>query len=751
MIEPVEALQCEAEPIRIPGAIQPHGVLIGLDPRTLKITQVSANSSALFGVDASDVLNRPLEALIGRPGGDTLLKALSLNRLLDTEPLFAEVNGGTFDVRAHRHDDVTIVEFERQASSVRGGATTDARLRSALSRMQRPESMRDICSITVEEIRRLTGFDRVLLYQFDEEGHGDVIEEARAEDVDAYLGHHFPASDIPRQARELYLLNWLRLIPNASYVPVPLIPERRPNGAPLDLSFSTLRSVSPVHLEYLRNMGVEASMSVSLVRDGKLWGLIACHHRAAHHVSFAARAACEVIGRVASLQIAAIEEIESRTFRDSRAGIEAKLVDAMRNTQEEPTLALLQRGDALLALVDASGAAVCSSAGVHTVGVTPSSAELAALLAWIAREGCGSALHTDRLSERHPPAAAYSDVASGLLAVALPGVETSYVLWFRSELVRTVSWAGNPIKATQAGEGREAFRPRTSFETWQEVLRGRSRDWRHEEVDAVEDLRRRAIEVDLGRQIARAEQAVRHRDETVAILSHDLKTPLQVIHLASGALRREGSARMRALTIDRVERAVQRMNTLIHDLLDLAKIEAGRVELTRKPCLASSLLLDTFTILSPLADAKDIRLDRAGEARVHADGDRLFQVLSNLVGNAVKFTPAGGAVTVQVEDVAGDAVRFAITDNGPGIAAFELGHIFDRYWHARRGRGAGTGLGLYIAKGIIEAHGGRLWVESVLGAGSTFYFTLPRSAEDVMTQPDGSPSAPDSQGGGRQS
>ncbi len=420
MIATATALSCDAEPIHVPGAIQPHGVLVAMHPQTLKISQVSANSTNLFGAAPSQVLGKTLLTLLGG-SGDRLLTALATNKLSNGEPLFAEIDGRAFDVRAHRHQGVAIVEFERQAAPGQLAATTDAMLRSALSRLQRPEGLGDVCSVMVEEVRKLTGFDRVLLYQFDEEGHGDVIEEDRADDVEAYWGHRFPATDIPRQARELYVLNWLRLIPDATYTPVPLVPELRPDeGLPLDLSFSTLRSVSPIHLQYLQNMGVRASMSVSLVRNGKLWGLIACHHRFARHVNFATRAACEVIGRVASLQIAALEEIESRVFRRARSSVEAKLVNAMHNTQEEPALALLQRGDALLTLVDASGAAVCTSAGIRTVGATPSAIQIDALLLWIAKEGCASTLHTDRLSERHPPAADYASLASGLLALSLP-------------------------------------------------------------------------------------------------------------------------------------------------------------------------------------------------------------------------------------------------------------------------------------------------------------------------------------------
>ena len=727
---PSVARACDVEPIHIPGAIQPHGVLVALDTKRQEILQVSANCAQFFDVSPADVLGRPLVALAGTTA-DELLVALRKARDTVGEPLLAEVNGRLFDVHAHCHQGVGFLEFEPHD---RAASASDAALRGALARLQRPTSVSEVCAIAVDEIRNLTGFDRVLLYRFDVDGHGDVLEEARAQDVDAYRGLRFPASDIPRQARAIYLLNWLRLIPDATYTPVPLVPELRPDtGASLDLSFSTLRSVSPVHLEYLQNMGVRASMSVSLVRGEALWGLIACHHRAARHVSFAARAACEVIGRMVSLQIAALEELEGRTLRSALEGVEAKLVDVMRGAQEDQVAALLKRGDALLALVGASGAAVCTETGIRTVGATPSQGEVAALVGWLSKEGLSGILHTDALSERHLPAAAYADLASGLLALALPGVALSYVLWFRPEVVRTVKWAGDPTKTVEVSDGGARYHPRHSFEAWKEVVRARARPWRLAEIEAAEDLRRRAIELDLTRQIARAEEAVRHRDEMVAVLSHDLKNPLNVVLLSAEVLRTHVVGDTRAeSTLRLVRRAVDRMNSLVLNLLDLSKIEAGRFELSPPHAYAAShLISDAFVILAPLAESKGVHLTSSVDGDwVNVDAERVFQVLSNLVGNAIKFTPAGGAVTVTVEREK-EAVRFAVRDTGPGIAAVELAHVFDRYWQARRGRSAGAGLGLYIAKGIVEAHGGHIWAESSVGAGATFYFTLPRGAPEV--------------------
>lgn len=720
---PAVVIDCDVEPIHIPGTIQPHGVLLVLHLSDFKVLQVSANTVGLLGVEPTAVLGRPLEALLGA-AASKVIENLARARSSSGEPFQVQVNGNSLDARAHLHQGLAIVELEPAASD---GPTIDVALRRALASLQRENTVSELCKIAVDAVHALTGFDRALLYRFDEDGHGETLEEFVTPGMDSYRGLCFPASDIPRQARELYLLNWLRLIPDSSYEPVRIIPTLRPDtGAPLDLSFATLRSVSPVHLEYLRNMGAGASMSISLVRDGVLWGLIACHHRTRHRVSFAARAACEVVGRVVSLQIAAQEEIESRKQRQIHRGIEARLVEVMRDTHADVATALLQRSDALLELVGATGAAICTNTGIKTVGATPSPAQLAALVGWLGKQGSNGILHLESLAERHPPSIDCAQVASGLLVMTLPGVAPSHVLWFRPEVVQAVTWAGDPAKA-KAADASGRLHPRYSFEAWKQVVRHRARPWSVTEIEAVENLRRRAIESDLVKQIARAEAAVAVRDEMVAVLSHDLKSPIQVLAMSVNILElRVTSDPLAAQTVERIGRAVTRMDGLIRDLLDLAKIEAGRFEVTPVPVAVASLISDAFAILLPLAEAKHTKLVSTGDGaiRVNADADRIFQVLSNLVGNAIKFTPAGGDVSLAANHVDG-WVTFTIRDSGPGIEATELRHIFDRYWQARRVQRAGTGLGLYIAKGMVEAHGGRLWAQSTLGAGATFSFTLP--------------------------
>ena len=719
----IDTTACDVEPIHIPGAIQPHGVLLALAARTLTVLQVSANCEALLGVAPAQAAGAHLAALVG--AAPALLAAASAADSTLGEPMTVELAGRRLDVLVHRHRDVVIVELEPHDPAAAG---TDAALRHALARLQRPNTVAQLGAIVVDIVRRITGFDRVMLYRFDIEGHGNVVEEAVADGADSYRGRWFPASDIPRQAREMYVLNWLRLIPDATYAPVPLVPGLRPDTrGPLDLSFASLRSVSPIHLEYLRNMGVGASMSVSLVEDHRLWGLIACHHRTPRHLSFAARAACEVIGRVVSLQIAAQQELDVRTVRATLRGTEAQLADAMRASKAGIVAALAQRGDALRELVGASGTAIATATDIRTSGATPSDLQLVALVGWLRKSGASGILQTDRLASLHPPAAEYAHVASGLVALALPGSPLSYVLWFRPEVVQTVTWAGNPEKSVEIVAGSTQLHPRHSFAAWTEIVRGRSKPWRTAELDAAEELRRRALEVDLTMQIATAEQAVRLRDEMVAIVSHDLKGPLQVIDMATAVLGPfVGTQGLARTTLSRVERAVGGMTRLVHDLLVLARIESGRFDVLQVAVPVSQLVTDASQQLGPLAEAKPIRLEWAieGDPWVAADPERVHQVLGNLVGNAIKFTPPGGVVRVAIERI--DAlVRFAVHDTGPGLAPAELAHVFDRYWQARRGSNTGSGLGLYIAKGIVEAHGQTLWAESTHGAGATFYFTLP--------------------------
>jgi two-component system, chemotaxis family, sensor kinase Cph1 len=323
-----------------------------------------------------------------------------------------------------------------------------------------------------------------------------------------------------------------------------------------------------------------------------------------------------------------------------------------------------------------------------------------------------------------------SGVASGLLTFALPGAPRRRLLWFRPEIIKTVNWGGDPTKPVAADSG-ERLRPRYSFALWREEVRLHSHPWTASDLEAADELQRRAIEVDLERQLLSEQRAVRERDDVIAVVSHDLKNPLSNIQLQAELLLNKASAcgeetlKLLRVDVERIRRSTAHMRALIDDLLDLARIEAKRFGLNLQSVESRAMLEDALLAASPLAEAKRITLSAKliDSSRLQVDSERIFRVLSNLLGNAIKFTPEKGNITVRVERC-GDELWITVADTGPGIAADELPHVFERYWKARPASKSGAGLGLYIAKGIVEAHGGRIWAEST-NCGARVTFTLP--------------------------
>jgi two-component system, chemotaxis family, sensor kinase Cph1 len=727
----MDLTNCDREPIHIPGAIQPHGLLFALHEPSLDIALVSANLREHVGVSADEAIGQPLSTILDPTSVETIREALTGDRWREMNPLLLGARGDQFDGIVHRHRGVAIVELEPFAPPAIESSMHHL-LQLSLADIQLAHTLADVCQSVVEQVRRLTGFERVMLYRFDEDGHGSVDAEAKDAALPPYLGLHYPASDIPRPARELYLKNWLRIIPDARYRPAPLVPSVWPEtSTPLDLSFCVLRSVSPIHLEYLANMGVRASMSLSLVVRDKLWGLISCaNHSGPRRVSYQVRSACEVLARLTSLQIGALADREAAARRESCRAVQQSLADVMR-AGDDVLEALLTTPRELLQLVRAEGAAVVTAGEEPlTCGRTPSLPLVSALARWMEETRGLAPFSTSSLPELFPASLEEKDVASGLLTFGLPGSPRRQLMWFRPEILRHVSWGGDPRKPAEQ-DRTQRLHPRRSFELWKEEVRLRSQPWTAAEIEAAEDLRRSAVEIDLARQVEREQRAVRARDDLVAVVSHDLKNPLGVIQMQAALLLRsspidgdDASLRVRA-GAERIQRSVNRMNALVHDLLDLAKIEAGRFTMSCQPAPMDEVIAEALIILQPLAEGKGVRLevDLVEGPPVRVDQERIFQVFSNLVGNAIKFTPEGGRILVRAEPQ-DTGYCVTVSDTGPGVPLDQVPHVFNRYWQARRGGREGTGLGLFIAKGIVEAHGGRIWLEPTGSGGATFKFTL---------------------------
>jgi light-regulated signal transduction histidine kinase (bacteriophytochrome) len=433
------------------------------------------------------------------------------------------------------------------------------------------------------------------------------------------------------------------------------------------------------------------------------------------------------MGRLASLQIAAFEDRELLELRASRRATEEVLHRAMKEATGGVLAALVAQPRALMDLVDAGGVAVVENGELVTRGGVPPADVIRDIARWLEESEDLRPLASASLGVHFPPALAASEVASGLLTFALPGAR---LMWFRPEVVQTVNWGGDPTKAVDAEAGKR-LRPRHSFALWKEEVHARSRPWTPSDLEAADGLQRRATEVDIERRLSSEQRAVRARDEVLAVVSHDLRNPLSVILLEAaqllGHLPETGDERVRTLrdSVERIRRSTTRMKALIEDLLELARIGAKSFPLDVQPVESRNLLEDAATDARPLADAKHISLvlDLTDPPKIDADPHRISQVLSNLLGNAIKFTPEGGTVTLRARPRDG-ALSVTIADTGRGIPPEDLAHIFDRYWRPKGSEEGGTGLGLYIARGIVEAHGGRVWAESS-PQGATFVFTLP--------------------------
>ncbi|MDX9875713.1 MAG: GAF domain-containing protein, partial [Spongiibacteraceae bacterium] len=528
--------RCEDEPIHIPGSIQPHGYLLCLTPHELKVVQISQN--------VGDLLKRPPEAILGQSlatlGSPALAaaitSALSVSTLAEINPLRVDVNDQRYDGILSRSDGLVVLELEpHQATDGLGRAFS-----RAMRLLQAVDDIETLKEIVVEEVRRLTGYDRVMLYRFAPSGYGEVWAEAKDDALEPFLGLRYPASDIPQQARELYRRNWVRIIPDARYVPSPLVPaNRRDTGQPLDLSPTVLRSVSPVHCEYMNNMGVRGSMSISLLRRHELWGLISCNHTEPKFVPYEVRAACQTIGRLLSVQIDAFEERARSRTREERRPLQDRLSTAADAAAGSVTLAVLQNAADLLALTAACGAAVIIGDEVTAIGDCPPRATILELGQLIARQHEGAGIFATSSAGTIPEHDLQHPAATGILAAWLPRPDNNMILWFRPELVTTVRWAGDPRKAEPSGLSAARLSPRKSFAAWQEQERGNALPWTPADIEAAEELRRRLIEIDLAHQVLRERAAVQARDDLLAVVSHDLRSPLTAISLQASMMKRD--------------------------------------------------------------------------------------------------------------------------------------------------------------------------------------------------------------------
>ena len=558
LLEEASIANCASEPIHIPGAILPHGAMLVLDADTLEVLQCAGDLRGLLGTCREAIQGHSAEALFN-PDQVKLLQALNAKFALVTprhllDPLLRVLPELPLDASLHRSGGALVFEFEAADSSNRYAADPLTAVQEMIEGFEGSISLVSLCQKAAERVRKVAGYDRVLVYRFMQDDSGWVIAESREPHLEPFLDLHYPAADIPKQARALYLKSWLRLITQVNYQPAPLIPPLNPRtGQPLDMSHAILRDVSPIHRQYLRNMGIDASMSISIIRGGKLWGLIACHHYSPRRLPRHLRAVCELFGSMFSLQLEARENGDRFNERlASRMVLQNLMLNlagaddyAVGLTQQSPNLLDYIHGGETASGGRKGGVAVCVKGQLTFLGITPSQSQIEDLIKWlnVQFQQANGVYATDRLCEVWKPAEGLASVAAGILVISVSPEPSDYIIWFRPELVASVQWAGEPTKLVEAGPFGDQLTPRKSFDVWKETIVGRSIAWTPADVDAAIDLRISLLHVVLRRinDAARERKKASERDQILmAELDHRVKNTLAniqalVVHTSRSA------------------------------------------------------------------------------------------------------------------------------------------------------------------------------------------------------------------------
>lgn len=532
LAQTIDLTNCDREPIHMLGGIQPIGFLVAVTSDWV-VRRASSNIEAHLGEPPEALFGEFLSRLLTREALHQIGGRLHLLRGPNAvERLFGVVlreGQPPYDLAIHISGELIVLEGE--LSDLEDALEAGTTVRGMIARLHQVEGFDGLCREAVRQIRALTGFGRVMLYRFDHDGAGEVIAESTASFMPSFMGLHFPASDIPRQARLLYERNWLRLITDTEVAPVPVLPLLDSRQQPLDLSLSVLRSVSPIHIEYLRNMGVKASMSISVLRKGRLWGLIACHNTEPLRVPFERRTAAELFGQIFSLALESREREEELTREAEANRVHHRLMAAL-GAMRPGSRSLVEFLETLSEVIGCDGIGLWSSTGTALRGHAPTAEEFAGIVRFLHRAASGTIYATHRLGEMHPPAGDYSQRAAGLLAIPLSRTPRDYLVFFRRAVTHSVTWAGDPNKPATLGPNGLRLTPRKSFAAWQETVEGQSRPWTESDLIMAERLRVTLLEVvlQLTDMAERERRVAQERQEIlIAELNHRVRNILGLI------------------------------------------------------------------------------------------------------------------------------------------------------------------------------------------------------------------------------
>ncbi|SKB98400.1 ATP-binding protein [Dyadobacter psychrophilus] len=749
----VNLTNCESEPIHIPGSIQPHGFMLGVNSQNYLIDFCSENCAEYIGIPPQMILGKTLTDIFPAQESDGFKEYAAAERIDSAKPFVFSKDDISYNTTVHKSNETLILELEPFPDGTVNLPNLYNQTRTFVSIMEKTSYLPELCQEIANETRAITGYDRVMIYKFDPGYNGEVIAESKRQDLNSFAGQKYPHTDIPVQARELYIRNPLRMIADINYTPVPILTLDDASGKTnksLDLSLSILRSVSPIHIEYLKNMGVGATLTISLLQNQKLWGLIACHHYSPKILPHYTRLSALLHGHFLTSQIAVREVAEE--FEVSQK-VDKSLADLLSKLHEnENFVEEYYRDESLLKLANATGAAIFLNNKLYKNGITPADGPLISLFHFLADNFKTQGLVTHALSHHYPEGRTISQQAAGIVYHALSG-NSDGIIWMRQEKVETINWAGNPDKAVLPNEEGLRLSPRKSFELWMQVVKDEGAPWRKSEINAASGFSY-ALQKHINyRVIQTQEDANRALNEELKtanqelanlnwISTHDLKEPLRKIQIfASKVLDREDpdlSAQVKD-SVGRMRLAAEKMQNLIEDILAYSK--AGNMEKVFEEIDLNIILKNVLRELQDNIEERHVTIHAQELPTLRVIPFQIHQLFLNLISNAIKFTDPDTApdIDIKVNIVDGSAINEIISplqkfygisfkDNGIGFDAEYETRIFDVFQRLHPAhKYPGTGIGLAICKKIAENHKGLITARSESGNGSTFTLFLPVS------------------------
>ena len=763
---------CEREPIHTPGAIQPHGALLAIHAESRIITHASANLFDILGRVPNAALGQPLEHIIGDAAEHLLKLTAPGEKIVTKQP--TGPNGQLLQFQAFRTGrhiaiDIQPIYLDPGTKSLMTAA------QAVLGTFEHATNRAELYQAAVAGLQAISGYDRVMVYQFGDQGSGEVVAEVHAAHLEPYLGNHYPTTDIPLQARRQFLRQRVGSVADSSYQPVPLLVEAKfDDGKPLDLTESTLRSVSPIHCEFMRNMGTSASLSIGLISGSNLLGLILCHHAVPRIASPDLRAAADMIGRVVSLLMVSLREAEVYAERNARS-VTLRAVARMLADPLPLATALVAAELELLRLLDATGAVIRLDGNLLRLGTTPPPAVTAQLLTIMETKAFGTMTMMDDIGLAYPELADCATDGSGALLLPLSQGGEDLILWFRPELSRIVTWAGHPSHHTQDSITGQIL-PRASFAVWKQTTNGRSKPWTGADLALAADLRRvfeeevakrvrvelillrhyeelnGSLETKISQRTKALEEETSERLKAEATLhqiqkmeaigqltggvAHDFNNVLAAVlgnlELAEAAITEPSVLRL----LNRAQRAAERGAKLTDHLLSFAR----KQPLSRETCDVNQLITSLHDLIRrTIGSSVAIELNLASDLwPVVADHVQFEMVLLNIIVNARDAMSNGGTITVathnspeasadQPSDLSpGDYTRISVRDTGVGMTAELMHKVFEPFFTTKK-IGEGTGLGLSQVYGFCKQIGGSVALSSEVGAGTCINLFLPRT------------------------